>query len=255
MEEAMASMTDGDVVSQFRLAYDTVIRFPVLVLPPLLVGLLGFGLLFLIAGGVTVIGALMGGLIEGATGGGPGAAAGGVVGLVLGVLLFGLVMGALWFLSSSMVVVMARDALRGREPALGDAFAAVIGRLGALLVASLLVTAIVAVAFCFLVIPGFVAMVFLMFTLPAVLLDGLGAVPAMRRSARVVREHVGPVVGLVVGCVLVFVGVAIVTWIVGWVPVLGHLASFVVHSTAVSYLTVVGVHAYQTLRTPANGAA
>jgi hypothetical protein len=246
----MASVTDGDVVGQFRRAYETVVRFPVLIVPPLLVGILGFLLLFFIAGGATVVGALMGALMGGAMGGGAGAAAGGIVGLILGALLFGIVMGSMWFLSSGMVVVMARDALGGREPGLGDALAAVLGRLGALVVASILVTAIVAAGFLFLVIPGLVAMVFLMFTLPAVLLDGLGAVDAMRRSVAVVREHIGPVVGLVVGSLLVFVGAAIVAWIVGWVPILGGLASFVVHSAAVSYLTVVGVHVYQTLRTP-----
>jgi hypothetical protein len=246
----MASATDGDVVGQFRRAYETVVRFPVLIVPPLLVGILGFLLLFFIAGGATVVGALMGALMGGAMGGGAGAAAGGIAGLVLGALLFGVVMGLMWFLSSGMVVVMARDALGGREPGLGDALAAVLGRLGALVVASILVTAIVAAGFLFLVIPGLVAMVFLMFTLPAVLLDGVGAVDGMRRSVAVVREHVGPVVGLVVGSLLVFVGAAIVAWIVGWVPFLGGLASFVVHSAAVSYLTVVGVHVYQTLRTP-----
>jgi len=246
----MASATDGDVVGQFRRAYETVVRFPVLIVPPLLVGILGFLLLFFIAGGATVVGALMGALMGGAMGGGVGAAAGGIAGLVLGALLFGIVMGGMWFLSSGMVVVMARDALGGREPGLGDALAAALGRFGALVVASILVTAIVAAGFLFLVIPGLVAMVFLMFTLPAVLLDGLGAVDAMRRSVAVVREHVGAVVGLVVGSLLVFVGAAIVAWIVGWVPFLGGLASFVVHSAAVSYLTVVGVHVYQTLRTP-----
>jgi hypothetical protein len=89
-----------------------------------------------------------------------------------------------------------------------------------------------------------------MFTLPAILLDGLGALDGMRRSVAVVRRHVGPVVGLVVGSLLVFVGVAIVAWIVGLVPFLGGLASFVLHGAAVSYLTVVGVHVYQQIRTP-----
>ena len=145
---------------------------------------------------------------------------------------------------------MARDALGGREPALGDALAAVVGRLGAVVVASGLVMAIVAVGFLFLVIPGIVAAVLLMFTLPAVLLDGVGALDGMRRSVAVVRGHVGPVVGLVVGSLLVFVGVAIVAWIVGLVPFLGGLASFVLHGAAVSYLTVVGVHVYQQIRTP-----
>src|SRR5262249_20924706 len=137
----MASGTDGDGVGHFRLAYQAVLRFPVLIAPPIVVGILGFALLFFIGGGAAVLGALMGG----AMGGGHGAAAGGIAGFVLGVLVFGLVMTILWLLSSSMVVVMARDALAAREPVLGDAFSAVLGRLGAVVVASSLVTIIVGV--------------------------------------------------------------------------------------------------------------
>jgi hypothetical protein len=241
----MASGAD-DIVGHFRLAYQTGVRFPVLIVPPLAVAVLGFLLLFFIGGGAAVMGALMGG----AMGDGHGAAAGGIAGLVLGMLVFGLVMGVVWLLSSGMVVVMARDALGGREPVLGDAFAAVVGRLGAVVVASGLVTVIVAVGFLFLVIPGFVAAICLMFTLPAVLLDGLGVVDGIRRSLAVVRAHVGPVVGLVVGSLLVLVGIGIASWILSLVPFLGSLAAFVLHGAAVSYLTVVGVHFYQLLRTP-----
>jgi hypothetical protein len=240
----MASVTDGDVVGHFRLAYQTVLRFPVLIAPPIVVGLLGFALLFFIGGGATVLGAIMGGAMAG----GHGAAAGGIAGLVLGVLVFGLVMSVLWLLSSSMVVLMAQEALRAQEPVLGDAFGAVMKRLGAVAVASSLVAIIVGIGFLFLVIPGVVAGVFLMFTLPAVLLDRLGAIDGMRRSVAVVRAHAGPVVGLVVGVLVVLVCVWIASWTLGLVPFLGVLASFALHGAAVSYLTVIGVHYYGMLR-------
>ena len=191
-----------DFVGHFRLAYQAVARFPVLIVPPLAVAVLGFMLLFFIGGGGAVIGALMGG----AVGGSHGAAAGGIAGLVLGVLVFAVVMGTLGLLSSGMVIVMARSALGGVEPVLGDALAAVARRLGAIAVAASLVGLIVMIGFLFLVIPGIVAAVFLMFTLPAVLLDGLGAVDGMRRSAALVRAHTGPVVAFLVGCLLVVVG-------------------------------------------------
>ncbi|HEY7142461.1 MAG TPA: hypothetical protein VIE44_20395 [Methylomirabilota bacterium] len=242
----MASGSTDDVVGHFRLAYEAVVRFPVLIVPPLLVGLLGFALLVFIGGGAAVMGALMGG----ALGGGHGAAAGGIAGFALGLFTFGLAMGVLWLLTSGMVVVMARDALGGREPVLGDAFGAVVRRLGAVVAACFLVMVIVGIGFLFLVIPGLVAAVFLMFTLPAVLLDGLGAVDGIRRSVAVVRRHVGPVVGFVVGSLLVLVGLAIASWILSLVPFLGALASFVLHGAAVSYLTVVGVHLYRLLGTP-----
>ena len=147
-----------------------------------------------------------------------------------------------------MVIVMARSALGGVEPVLGDALAAVAHRLGAVVVTASLVGLIVMIGFLFLVIPGLVAAVFLMFALPAVLLDGLGAVDGMRRSAALVRAHPGPVVAFLVGCLLVFVGMGIASWILSFVPFLGGLASFVLQGAAMSYLTVVGVHFYVLLR-------
>jgi hypothetical protein len=228
------------------MGYETVVRFPLLLVPPLAVGVLGFALLFLIGGGVAAIGALVGGLV----GGGEGVAAGTVAGIVLGLLKFVLVTGVLGLLSSCMVVVMARDALDGREPSLGGALAAVLGRLWAVLVASSLVTAVVGLGMLLFVIPGVVAAVLLLFTMPAVLLDGFGAIAAMKRSVELVRRHPGPVIGLVVGAFLVLIAVAIGSWIVGLVPVLGHLASFVLHGAALSYLTVVAVRLYRAVATP-----
>ena len=241
----MTSAADGEVVPHFRVAYETVVRFPLLIAPPLVVGLLGFGLLFFVGGGAAAVGALMGGMM----GGSQGSAAGGIAGFVLGALVFGLVIGALWLLSSGMVVVMARDALGGREPVPGDALAAVVRRLGTVVVASSLGTAIVAVGLLFFVIPGIIAAALLMFTLPAVLLDDMGAVDAMRRSAAVVRGHVGSVIGLAVGALLVLVALAVAAWILGLVPLLVGLASFVLHGAAISYLTVVGVDFYRALGT------
>lgn len=244
----MASGTDGELVGHFRVAYESVVRYPVLIVPPLAVGVLGFGVLavvFLVVGGATVMGALLGGL----QGSGELIAIAGIAGLILAILVFGLVMGLLWLLSSCMVVVMARDALDGREPGLANALSAVLGRLGVVFVASSLVTIIVGFAFLFLVIPGLVAAVLLVFTMPAVLLDGFGAVAGMKRSVALVRHHLGPVIGFVVGSLLALVGVAIASWILGFIPFLGALASFVLHGAALSYLTVVAVRFYRTLAT------
>jgi hypothetical protein len=242
----MVNGTNGDLVGHFRVAYESVVRYPVLVAPPLAVGLLGFALLlviFLVVGGATVMGALMGGLREG----GEVMAAAGIVGVVLAFLLFGFVMTLLWLLSSCMVVIMARDALEGRAPTMGNALGAVLGRLWTVVMASSLVTLVVGFGFLLLVIPGIVVAVLLIFTMPGVLLDDLGAVAGMKRSVAIVRSHLGPVIGFVVGSILVLVAVAIASWIVGLIPFLGFLASFVLHGAALSYLTVVAVRFYRIL--------
>jgi membrane-anchored glycerophosphoryl diester phosphodiesterase (GDPDase) len=241
----MGNVTDGDVVGHFRLAYQAVARYPVLIVPPLVVAVVPLALIFFVVGGAA---ALMGAVMGGAVGGGTGAVVGGIVVGVLVALVLALVMGILWLLSSGMVVVMARDALAGREPALGDALSAVLARLAAVVAASALVGLVVWIGFLFLVIPGIVAAVCLMFTLPAVLLDGLGAVDGMRRSVALVRANVGAVVGLVVGVILVMIGLAIVGALLGLIPIVGGLAWFVLSSAAVSYLTVVGVRYYGILR-------
>jgi hypothetical protein len=235
-----------DVVGHFRLAYQTLTRFPLLIAPSLIMAVVGFVLFFFIGGAFAAVGALTGGMY----GGGGAAIAGGVAGLLLGALVFGAVMGILWLLASGMMVVMARDALVGRGPVLGDAFGAVMRRLGAAVVAWFLVMVIVTIGLLLFVIPGVVAGVLFMFTLPAVLLDGLGGVDGMRRSSKVVRQHLGPVVGLVVGGLLVLVGVWIVSWILHLIPLLGGLASFVLHGAAASYFTVLLVHYYRLLGTP-----
>jgi hypothetical protein len=236
----MTSAADGELAGYFRVAYRAVLRFPLLVAPPLAVGVLGFLVFLFIGGGATMMGAAMGGLM----GGGGGMAAGGIAGLVAGLLLAGLTMGFLWLLSSCVVVVMAREALAGREPGVGDALGVVTSRLGAVVGAAILVTAIVMIGTFFFVLPGLVAAVVLIFTMPAVLLEGHRPVAAMQRSVALVRAHPGAVLGLVVGAILVLVAVGIASWIVGIVPLLGPLASFILHSAALSYLMVVSVAMY-----------
>jgi hypothetical protein len=239
-------MTNGgspDIVAHFKAGFETVKRYPILVLPPLAVHVLLFLVLFFVWGGTIGLGALMGG----AMGGGGGAVAGGAAGLVAGFLLFMVVSTLLSLLASGVVVLMARDALAGREPAIGAAIGAVMGRATDVILASFLVTLIVGIGMILLVIPGVIAAFLLLFTLPAVLLDAQGAVDGLKRSVAVVKANVGPVLGFLIGAILVAVGGAIVGWIIGHVPVLGALAMAVVNGALISYLTVVGVRLYQAL--------
>ena len=83
--------------------------------------------------------------------------------------------------------------------------------------------------------------------MPAVLLDGAGAVDGLKKSFEVVKANVGPVLGFVVGVILVAVGAAIVGSIVRVVPLLGTLAAAAINGAVLSYVTVVGVRLYQAL--------
>ena len=237
-------MTNGagsDIVADFRMALDLVKRYPVMVAPPLIAMAIVFVLTLLFFGGAATMVA-----VGGLAGRGAGVA-GALLGGALLFLLFFAVSMLVNLISSAVVVVMAKDALGAREPSMGDAFAAVMARLTDVVVASVLFAVIVGVASIFLVIPGIIAGFFLMFTLPAVLLDNVGAIDGIKRSATLVKNNLGPVLGLVIGVIVAAVIMVIASMILGVVPVIGQLASMLLAGAFFAYLTVVAVRVYQTL--------
>jgi len=237
-------MTNGagsDIVGDFRLGLDLLKRYPIMVAPPLIAMVVVFLLMFVLGGGVFAMFA-----VGGLTAGGPGMAGAMAGGILMGLLFFALAM-LINLVSHAVVVVMARDALADREPLMGDAFNAVTARLSDVVVASVLFAVIVGVLSLFLFIPGLIAGFFLMFTLPAVVLDSFGAVDAIKRSATLVKDNLGNCLGLVIGAIVAAVIMAIVSAILHVVPLIGQLASALLAGAFVAYLTIVGVRVYQTL--------
>jgi hypothetical protein len=237
-------MTNGsrpDIVADFRAGLETFKRHLVIAAPPLIAMAVGFVLkwVFLGAGaGMFVVG--------GAVGGAPGMMGALAGGFFLFFLFIVLVM-LINLVAHAAVVVMARDANQGREPSIGAAVDAVMARLGPVVVASAIVSLIVGVASLFFVIPGLIAFFFLMFTMPALLLEGLPPVEAISRSARLVRDNLGPALGLVIGAIVGMVVVWLALLVLSVVPVLGPLAAMLLAGAFFAYLTVVGVRVFLAL--------
>jgi len=237
-------MTNGsrpDIVADFRAAFDTLRQYPVIAAPPLIAMVVGFVLkLVFLGAGVGMF--AVGGAVGGAAG-----MAGALAGGLLLFLVFIVLVMLLNLVASAAVVVMARDAIAPREPSIGAAVDAVMARLGAVVIASIILSVIVGIGFLLFVIPGLIAWVFLMFTIPAVLLDGLSPVDAISRSARLVKDNLGPVLGLVIGAIVGIVVLWIVSLILAVVPIIGPLATMLVAGAFFAYLIVVGVRVYLTL--------
>lgn len=230
----MTNVGASDILGHFRTALDVMKQYPVMVVPPLAAGAVMFMLTVLFAGGAAAAVVLGGGA--------------GLLGAFAAFFVFTLIGGLVQLLASAVTIVMARDGLAGREPSLGNALGAVMARLPDVVGAAILVMVIVAIGMMLLVLPGIVAGFFLVFTLPAVLLDGRRAVDALKRSAALVMENLGAVAGLIIGIILAGIAVMIVIRILGAVvPILGQLASAALVGVFVAYLTVVAVHVYQTL--------
>jgi hypothetical protein len=229
----MANGGGSDIVAHFRTGLDVLKQYPVLALPPLAVQVLMAVLAVLFIGGAATAVAVAGGA--------------GVLGAIFGGAVFMLITALLSLIASAVTVIMARDALAGREPSIGDAFGVVSGRLVDVVVASVVVMIIVGIGMLLLVVPGVVAGFFLLFTLPAVLLDGHGAIDALKRSFTLVKDNLLTVLLLVLGFIAVGIVVAILAKIVGLIPILGQLVVAVLGGVAVAYCTVVAVRAYQAL--------
>jgi hypothetical protein len=229
----MANGGGSDIVAHFKTGIDVMKQFPATALPPLVVQVLMAVLtIAFIGGAVTAV----------AVGG-----AAGVAGALMGGAVFMLITALLSLISAAVTVIMARDAVAGRTPSIGDALNVVAGRLVDVIVASVLVMVIVGVGMLLLVVPGVIAGFFLIFTLPAVLLDNQGALDALKRSFNLVKDNIVPVLLFVVGCIVVGIVVSLVGRILGAVPILGQLLAAVLAGIAVAYCTIVGVRVYQTL--------
>jgi zinc ribbon protein len=238
-----AAGPDGgsDAFTDFLLGIDLLRRYPVMVTPPLIAmcGVVVVGVLFF---GSAMSLFAVGGLARR----GPGMV-GAVLGSAILVLVFFAVAMLINLVSSAAVVVMASDAFAARKPSLGAAYGMVLARLGDVVGASFLCSVIIGIASVFLIIPGLIAAFFLMFALPAVLLDGARPTESLRRSATLVQDNIGRALGLVVGAIVA----SVVTWLTSIVlhviPVIGHLASMLLAGVFVAYLTVVAVRVFQTL--------
>jgi hypothetical protein len=231
----------SDTVSDFLLGVDLLKRYPVIVAPPLIAMCVVF------VAGVLLFGGAIGLFAAGGLAGrGPGVV-GAALGSVVLVLMFMAIAMAVNLISSAVVVVMADDALTARAPSLASAYGRVVARLPDVMGACVLSAVIIGITSILLIIPGLIAAFFLMFALPAVLLDGARPMEGLRRSARLVRDNVGRTLGLVAGAVVASVVLWVISIVLHGVAVVGQLASMLLGGVLVAYLTTVAVRVFQTL--------
>jgi hypothetical protein len=231
----------SDIVGDFSVGARVLGQYPVMVVPPLVAMGVVFVATVLLFGGAMSMFAL-----DGFSGRRPVAA-----GLAAGTAVLFLVGAAVAMVvnlvSSAVVVVMAKDALTGRAPRMGEAYGVVMSRLGDVVGTSLLCALIIGLGSIVLLLPGLIAAFFFMFALQVVLLESAGPVEGLRRSAGLVGNNLGRAIGLVAGAMVA----AFITWLASivlhFIPVVGRLASVLLAGVFFTYVTIVFVRAFQTL--------
>lgn len=159
----------------------------------------------------------------------------------------GLVSMVLNYFSQGVTVAMAREALEIGRASSRTAIKTTSSFFYHFLAASVAVTALVSLGFMLLIIPGFVAMLFLMFVFPAIVMRELRPVEAIKESYRVVRANLGDsvlVFAVLVGMVIV---IALVNMSLNAIPVLGDFISLVINGAFGGFSSVVVLRAYMVL--------
>lgn len=171
-------------------------------------------------------------------------AAGAAFGRVIAVMVFGSIIG---LLGHGMTVLMANDAIQGREVRLKTAWQQVRGRIVPLVITSVILGALVSVGMVLLVLPGIVIAFFLMFSIVALMVRELAPLTALGNSFRTVKSNFASTFIFFLVMIALGVLVGVINFVIGLIPVLGALLGVVISSAYATFLSVFVVSVYRGL--------
>jgi len=171
-------------------------------------------------------------------------------------LAWGLVSVVLSALAEAMIIFAAFQTLRGRRAGIGESIGRGLRRLGAVVLASIVVSILIVLGAILLLVPGLIVLTIFFVTIPACVVEQLGATTAMARSSELTRNHRWRVFG---AAAVVFIIFFIVDSIVS--AVLRHpatlwsyvLVAFCVNSVYSAYNAVLAAIVYHDLRVIKDG--
>jgi len=235
-----------DIVGIFKESIDVAKKNYVIFLPPVAVAVvMALLTLILVGTGVISMGLVGAGMQS------PGAIMP-LVGTILGgFFIIGVIGMILGLIAHGMTVAMAREALDTGSTSINSGLSIAAGRLGELVVASILVGIIVFVGFMLLVIPGLIAAFFLMFTFVSVIVDNAGPVGAMKKSYETVRANMNDSIVFFFAMIAVGVIFIVANAVLIVIPVLGQLMGMALMGVFGGYISVVIVKVYRELTRPA----
>ncbi len=157
-----------------------------------------------------------------------------ILGFLAITLLGFIVMMLISLIFNGWTIAIVKQGIEQNLIDLSESLSYTVSRLGALIVASILVAIIIGVGFLLCVIPGIIAAILLALTLQAVIVDAEGAFDALSTSYKVVRENFFDVLIIVIVQFVVEAILGIIPYI-GWI--LAGLASayFIVLLTLLYY--------------------
>jgi magnesium-transporting ATPase (P-type) len=165
----------------------------------------------------------------------------------LGGFIVMLISGFLGLLAHGMTIAMVDEAKKQETTSLKSGWQKTRGKLVGLISASLLVSIVVSIGFLLLVLPGLIAVFFLMFVITAAMVDEVNGIQAFGRGVRTVVKNLKTT--LVLFLVLIALGVlfGLLSMILGLIPILGVVLTIVVSAVFGVYTTAFLVLSYNSL--------
>ncbi|MCF7916027.1 MAG: hypothetical protein K9L66_12745 [Spirochaetaceae bacterium] len=157
--------------------------------------------------------------------------------------------GIIGLLAHGMTITMIDDALKTEKATLSGGWTKTLQRIFPLLIAAVLVGLIVSIGFILLVLPGIVAIFFLMFSIIAVITNQTNGFAALAHSARTVFRNIKATIVLFLVLIALGVLFAIVSVILGLIPILGVILSIAASAIFGVYTTIFLVISYNKLET------
>jgi hypothetical protein len=157
--------------------------------------------------------------------------------------------------AQAIVVYAAFQDLRGRQPNAAESFRHGVGRVFPVIIASVLTALVVGVGFILCIVPGLIALTAMAVVVPACVVEQLGPIDAMSRSADLTSGHRRPILGVGVAWVLItlIVGASIGVAMRDAAGLPSQLAEWVWEVLSTSYTAVYAAILYHDLRAVREG--
>jgi hypothetical protein len=214
------------------------------------------GKFFLLCAGTLLPGAVLVALIGGSL---PTEAASRAPAISGTVILTGAVVTIVWgllFLLSQVVMLYgAFQDMRGRPFGIGESIRQGLARLPAIIGLIICIGVVVMIAFFLLVVPGVIAAMMLFVALPVCVVEKLGPVASMQRSAALTKGHRWRILGLYLLMVIVLsiLSVVVNALAVAILGLAGPIVSFAWQALSTAFQAIVVVVAYHDLRVVKDG--
>jgi len=156
----------------------------------------------------------------------------------------GLVGLAFDFFAHGVTIAMAREALATGQTSIKTGASVAAAFFIHFVVTSVAIAAVVSVGFMLLILPGLVAMFFLMFVFPAIVMHGLGPVDAMKYSYRLVRSRLNDSLMLFIAITGITIGLGLINLTLASVPIVGQFVSVILTGLFGGFSAVVVLRAF-----------